>query len=367
MQAIFGKKEINILYIEDNYNDFLITQRLLARNREGIEGERFNIEQADRVSKGLERLKKGNIDLVLTDLHLPDTRELEAVTILHSHFPSTPIIALTSSYNLNLGVEAVRKGAQDYLLKDELTDLVIKHAIRYAIERSKLEKLKDEFVSTVSHELITPLTIMKGGVDNLKLGVAGPLNPRQQEILNGVLKNVDRLAKILKDILDLSRLEIGHLRINRVQVNPKSLIEEVVAIFQNELKDKKIAIEQNVNCSTMLADQGSINQVLTNLLSNALHYARSKISLTAEKVDGSICISIMDDGIGISKEDQGKLFNKFQQINRQEGGQGYKGTGLGLAICKEIIDLHKGKIWVESDLGQGAKFSFSIPLEGDNA
>lgn len=358
-------RSIHILYIEDNPNDFILVKRLLKKN-EGEE-EQFEVELADRVANGLDRLAKGGIDLVLTDLNLPDTQKLEAVTKLLTHFPLMPIIALTNAYAKTLGIEAVRKGAQDYLLKDELNSRIIKQSIRYAIERKRLEKLKSEFVSSVSHELLTPLTIMKGGLDNLSMGVAGEMTAKQREILASVCKNIDRLSQIVKNILDISRLESGHVKINLATINLTPLIHEVVTGFHKEAEHKQILIEENTpNTLEVLADPNLIIQVLNNLLSNACRFAKKKIFIMVQLADQMAKISIIDDGSGIAAEDQKKLFNKFEQINRPEGGPGYKGTGLGLAICKEIVELHEGNIWVESSIEHGSRFCFTLPLKKRN-
>lgn len=361
------KKSICVLYIEDNLNDFLLIQRFLSQITKEEEAESFELERVDLVAKGVERIQKGGVDVLLTDLNLPDSRELEAVTTLLSHFPMLPIIVLTSAYSKNLGIEAVRKGAQDYLLKDELNARMIKHSIRYAIERKQLDMMKDEFVSMISHELLTPLTIMKVGLDNLNMGVAEPLTPKQKELLIPVTNNINRLARIIHDILDISRMHFGKFNIYRQMIDLKSLLQEIVKEFYEKTKTKNIIIEAKVpDIPDVYADPNLIVQVLHNLLSNAERYARSKIQVSAKPVDQTICVCVLDDGLGISSNDQNKIFNKFEQVNRPEGGQGYKGTGLGLAICKEIIERHEGKIWVESEVGQGCQFCFTIPLTQRN-
>lgn len=360
------KKTLCVLYIEDNTSDFLLIQRLFTQlKKEDLEEEHFDLERVDRISKALERVAQGGVDVVLTDLLLPDACGLEAVAKLHSHIPMMPIIALTSVYAKILGLEAIKKGAQDYMLKEELTGRTIKQSILCAIERKKLEKMKDEFVSTVSHELLTPLTIMKGGLDNLNMGAAGPLTEKQKEILVSVTQNIDRLARVIKDVLDISRLEFGYSKINLRKMNLKPLIHDILAGFYKQAEEKGIIIEKNIpDLPDVFIDPNLLMQVMNNLLNNACRHARTKIKVEVivKMADHAVYVHIIDDGPGISLEDQKRLFNKFVQINRPEGGQGYKGTGLGLAICKEIIERLKGNIWVESSIGEGAQFCFTIPL-----
>lgn len=293
-----GKKRICILYVEDNPNDFLLVKRLLGQlmKEEGVE-EEFDIELVDRVSQGLDRLDKGGVDIVLSDLNLPDALELEAIISLRSHFPMVPIIALTNAYAQSLGVEAVRKGAQDYLLKDELNAHIFRQSILYAIERKRLEKIKDEFVSSISHELKTPLSVLKGGGGVLKMGSLGPITPQQEEVLSMMTRNVDRLTRILNNILDLSRLESGHFKINRRAINLKPLIHEFISDFSKGEVNGKILVEENIpNLPEVFADPNLIIEVLSNLLNNALRYAKTKITITAQLADRAICVSVIDDG-----------------------------------------------------------------------
>lgn len=357
------KKTIYVLYIEDNPNDFLLFQRYLFQIEQEDENEFFHLEQVDRVSKGLERLERGGIDLILTDLNLPDAEELESVALLHDHYPSIPIIALTNTYQKSLGLEAVRQGAQDYLLKDELNSHTLKHSIRYAIERKDLEKMKDKFLNTVSHELLTPLAIMKGGVNVLNLEMGGSVTQKQIDILGTFTRSIERLLKIVNNILDFSRLRSGHFKINPQSINIIPLIDEVVDGLRGQLEKNGVVIEEHISeMPHACADPHLITQLLTNLLSNAQRYAKTKITIVAQSDDQMICVKIIDDGTGISPEGQKKLFREFEQVNRADEGQGYKGTGLGLAIAKEIIGLHRGKIWVESDVNKGAQFCFTLPI-----
>lgn len=357
------KRPICVLYVEDNSNDFLLVQRFLNQLSEEVGKKGFDLVSVDRVSKALERLAQGGIDLILTDLNLPDAHELEAVSKLREHFPWIPIIALTSAYTQTLGPEAIKKGAQDYLLKDELDSHTIKHSIQYAIERKRLEKMKDEFVSTVAHELKAPLTVISGGIVILQMGDSGPITSKQNEILEMMTRNTTRLVHIINNLLDLSRLESGHFKINRRAINLKPLIHEAYINFQKGKVEKHIVIEEDVSdFSDVFVDPDLIMQVLNNLLSNALRYAKTRIVITAQLVDHMIQVSVMDDGPGISEEDQKKLFLKFVQLDQVEEKQGFKGTGLGLALSKEIIKQHQGEIWMESRVGQGSQFYFTVPL-----
>lgn len=273
----------------------------------------------------------------------------------------------------------------------DITSLIRLQRLKAEVfERERVAKLKDEFISTVSHELRTPLAIVKCAIENMKDGVTGLLSDKQEKIVRIASSNVDRLTKLIDDILDLSRLEAGTVKIARRPMSLEQLVSDTIRRFALLAKEHGIALEYDVpfNLPIIYADIDKITQVLDNLLSNALRYAKNRVVLKAESISGAVSasggdgggrfqeyassvrdgvkVSIVDDGQGIPEDKVGHLFNKFVQIDRPTGGAGYKGTGLGLAICKEIIELHDGKIWAESRFGDGAQFHFILPQYQEN-
>ena len=358
---------INVLLIEDDPEETLLLKKMLQKGR----GWDFacHVEEVDKLQKGLERLVKEDIDVVLLDITLPDAQGLDSLVRLHAHAPSVPVIILTGLDYEALGLEAVRQGAQDYLVKGEIDSSILTRAIRYAIERRRLEKIKDEFISTVSHELRTPLSVVKAAVANLRDGIVGEMSPDQKKVIAMTSRNIDRLGRIINDLLDLSRLESGKARINLHSVQEVSLIHDTIHGFHQEASQHKIRLLEEVpkNLPDVYADPDMVIQVLNNLFHNAIRFAKTKVLITAKEIDSGIQVSVVDDGPGIPKDKLGDLFKKFVQLDRPMGGAGYKGTGLGLAISKEIIDLHHGKIWVESSKGQGTAFHFTLPRYDENS
>ncbi|MBI4208345.1 MAG: response regulator [Deltaproteobacteria bacterium] len=232
--------------------------------------------------------------------------------------------------------------------------------------RKEIERMKDEFIGTVSHELRTPLMIVKGAVSNLKDGIAGELTSKQIHVAETAYRNIDRLERIINDLLDLSRLESGRANLRRSNVNLRDLIEEVLRGFHVGGGDQKIELQSDLpkQLPSVYADPDLVIQVLNNLLSNALRFAKSRVRVRARSREDApfVQIDVIDDGPGIEPEKKGFLFNKFIQLHRSQGGGGYKGTGLGLAICKEIVQLHEGQIGVENQVGKGARFYFTLPI-----
>jgi len=230
-------------------------------------------------------------------------------------------------------------------------------------ELKRLDTLKSDFISTVSHELRTPLTIIREAVAQVLDGILGETTKEQREFLSVGLSDIDRLGRIINDLLDISKIERGKMEIKRNKINIMEIIGSVHASFLPKVKNKGIEIK--IKCSQkeiiFYAERDQIIQVFNNLVGNALKFTeKGNITISATDKKNKIECSVSDTGRGVSKEDVPKLFSKFQQFGRSNG-PGEKGTGLGLAISKGIIELYKGKIGAKSEMGKGTKFIFTLP------
>jgi PAS domain S-box-containing protein len=229
---------------------------------------------------------------------------------------------------------------------------------------TELNRMKSDFISTVSHELRTPLTSIKMGVELMLERIAGEINEKQESLLNAAREDVNRLIRLISNLLDLSRIESGKIKMKIEPINLVSIIDEVLFAFRSQAEEKKIILKSTVERRTieLPADKDRIKEVLTNLVSNAIKFTDKggRITVDAEESEEYVDVSVADTGIGIRKEDMEKIFDKFGRI---EKGYAYQeeGTGLGLPICKEIVEAHKGKIWVESEYLKGSKFVFRLP------
>ena len=229
-------------------------------------------------------------------------------------------------------------------------------------ELLKLDQLKSDFVSTVSHELRTPLSIIKEGISLILDKIPGDVNEKQAKILNISKYNIDRLARIINNLLDISKIEAGEVELRMDLINISDLIKETAASFAGAIKDKGLELRLDVDeaAGSVYADSDKITQVLTNLVGNAVKFTPSgSISISCHNKGDAVVCSVADTGPGIPKDDISKVFSKFQQFGRLAGA-GDKGTGLGLSIAKNIIEVHNGTIWVESEAGHGAKFTFKL-------
>ncbi|MBI3540725.1 MAG: PAS domain S-box protein [Deltaproteobacteria bacterium] len=230
-------------------------------------------------------------------------------------------------------------------------------------ERKKVDKMKDEFLSSVSHEMRTPLAVLKTGLEDLREGLSGPLNREQSKVLGICSRHTDRLIRVITDILDLSHLESGKFPLRREPLLIGPLIQRTVDEIRPLFEERGVSLrcELPTEDITIVADSDMVSRILINLLGNAARYAKKETCIVFIQEGKGCRISVIDDGPGIDPTEQGRLFKKFEQLSRPEGGGGYKGTGLGLVLCREMVELHGGRIWVESVLGEGAKFHFSLP------
>jgi len=260
--------------------------------------------------------------------------------------------------------EWLNKKAHLIIIRDITERNKAEQALKKANEElQKLDQLKADFISTVSHELRTPLSITKEGISLVLDKTAGEINEKQEKMLGTARSNIDRLARIIDDLLDISKIEAGKVELKRELVDIAGLIRQVAFSFELSLKERKIELKVNVPEKQLDAfiDPDKTTQVFTNLIGNALKFTyRGYIEISLQEKEKEIACIVADTGSGIDQEDLPKVFSKFQQFGRLPG-PGEKGTGLGLAITKGIIELHGGKIWVESKLGEGTKFSFILP------
>ncbi len=246
-------------------------------------------------------------------------------------------------------------------------------------KQKELEQMKSDFLSRVSHELRSPMAVMKQAISVVLDGDAGAISPEQSKFLSMAKRNIERLFRLINDLLDLSKLEAKKMELNCKPERIDKVLEEVISTFQLWASKKKINISSHIpdQLPIISFDWDKITQVLTNLLSNALKFTpeEGKISLSANKPDENTCVMVYvaDSGSGIAKENLEKVFDKFVQVENK-GVREIKGTGLGLPIVREIVELHKGKIWAESPLidGQsgkectGSRFVFTLPVENNH-
>jgi len=357
----------------------------------------FHVEVAETAEEALQKIEKDQFDLVLTDLKMPKMDGLQLVTEIAKSKPEILTIMMTGHGTIDSALEAMKRGASDYLMKPlNLDELIIR--IRKVLEErqrfvrlkdfaDKLEKanqelrkidaMKSEFVSVASHELRTPLAAIKNSVQLMLSGKTGEINENQTKFLSMAERNINRLTNILNDLLNLSKIESGKIELKFEDIELKGLIELTASSLRPQADGKSIQIEVEVpeQLPAVYGDPEKIEQILTNIIGNSIKFTAEggKILITAkllspEKEGGprhTVAVYVKDTGIGIPPEHLEPIFEKFHQV---EGSlhRSVSGTGLGLAITKGLVEAHQGKIWVESEVGKGSTFTFTLPIsEGE--
>jgi signal transduction histidine kinase len=237
-------------------------------------------------------------------------------------------------------------------------------------ELTHLDELKSDFMATMSHELRTPLTSIIGYSDMLLSGMTGRLDEKQTGFMDSILKNGETLLNLINDILDLTKIEAGKLELRREPVDLRAALLGVLPVIKPRAAEKRIKVSTYLptDVPTIDADPAKFNQVLLNLLTNAIKYTHENgnVSVEARSQDGFVEIWVTDTGIGVCQEDIDRIFQRFTQID-SSASRTQGGTGLGLAITKELVELHGGQIRVQSKLGKGSSFIFTVPISHEPA
>jgi len=396
-----NNKRIKVLLIEDNPGDARLIQETLAEAR----GAPFDLECADRLSTGLERLAAGDIDVVLLDLSLPDSRTFNTFAKVQAQAPEVPIVVLTGLDDEALAVKAVRGGAQDYLVKGQVDTNLLARAMRYAIERKRMEEelrlysehleelveertkqLKEsqeqllkserlaaigEVAAMVGHDLRNPLQAITNAVfviNNMGEVISflrekpstPPFNQERiskeltqfREMIDVIDDSVRYANKVVSDLLDLAKDQEP----NPQETDLNSLIRDVLSTMK---------IPGNVTVTAQLdealprckVDQTQMKQVYFNLVTNALQAMPEggRLTIKSAKKGSIVEVQIMDTGVGIPQQNMEKVFDVLFTTKA-------KGAGLGLAVCKKLVKGHGGSIEVESEVGKGSIFTVKLPI-----
>jgi signal transduction histidine kinase len=248
--------------------------------------------------------------------------------------------------------------------------VALENARAYAVEREAVERLEEldlskrRFLANMSHELRTPLTNILGFSRLMMKGISGPMTEQQQSDLQIVYQDSQHLLGLINDLLDISHIEAGLMELEFQEVDLAQLIQSVMATASALVRDKEVDLYQEVDpdIPKVQGDVARIRQVLLRLLTNAAKFTeQGSITVRAWSDDGQVIVSISDTGVGIPAEDQERIFERFEQ-GTLENGRRPNGAGLGLALSKQFVEMHGGRIWVESEVGRGSTFTFSLPL-----
>jgi signal transduction histidine kinase len=365
---------VHVLLIEDNPGDADLVRLRLVESKSGVQ-----VNCVPRLSDALACLDVETPALVLLDLNLPDSHGAETFRRIMRKAPNVPVVILSGQDDEALAIKAVHQGVQDYLVKGDITSKQLERALRYAVERQGLLRsleitrqqqleFKNQFLSHVSHELRTPLTCIHQYVTLLLDGLAGPIAPEQTDHLKTVLKSVNQLHAMIRDLLEATRADSGKLRIEPRCIDIGELIRQAIAMMRPTAADKHVGLEAGLDQAIPLvhADPGRALEVLINLIDNGIKFTppHGSVVVKASLVETdptAVYLSVSDSGRGIPAESLPLVFERlYQDPDAVDGNRA--GLGLGLYIAKEIVTLHGGRMWVASEPGSGSTFSFTLPL-----
>jgi signal transduction histidine kinase len=376
---------VRILLVEDNPGD----ARLLRYTLQEAQSLRFELSHADRLSDALDRVRAEPVDVVLLDLSLPDAHGMDTVARMLEAAPAVPIIVLTGLADETVAVHAVQAGAQDYLVKGTVEGATLGRAIRYAMERKRLEteraellraerearaaaeaavNARDEVLRIVAHDIGNSLSAVKihAMVLERTLPADGQAEARKRtEAIRNLTQQMDRLRQ---DLLDVAAIEAGRLSFEPHETALHEVVDDVLRTVAGQAGEKGLTLKADVpdDLPAVWADRERLHQVLGNLVGNAVKFtpAGGRVSVTArldptagEEGHPGVRVAVEDTGPGISAEHLPHVFDRFWQARSTRRA----GAGLGLAIARGVVEAHGGRIWAASEPGQGTTFEFTLP------
>lgn len=381
----FEQPKMRVLVVDDDPVDRERCIRLLNQSKAG----RFDIVGVESLDEAESQILADQFDCVLLDYHLKDHVGLEFAN-KHHREEDPPIVLLTGNGSENIASEALRSGVSDYLTKATMTATGLRRAVGNAIEKASLRssvrahlravemanltlhwrnnEIK-QFYHSLSHEMKTPLTAAREYISLVSDGLLGDIGEEQHEFLTRALSCVDHLAMLFDDLVEATRLETGKLKLSRKQEWLDSIIVRAKLSAAIVAREKKVVLSDALEPDLPMVnvDAGRMLQVITNLLNNAIKFTEpgGHVEISARKLnDCWLEVKVLDTGCGIPIEHIDHIFERLYQVPKPDdensaGG----GLGLGLWIAREIILLHGGDIRVESAVGIGSAFIFTVPIE----
>ncbi len=389
--------QLRVLLIEDDPVDHQLISRSLQRSRRSVE-----LAWHRSLANGVQCLAEDEFDVVLTDLSLPDSFGLDTVIRIRNQNQDVPIIVLTTLDDEQIEASSLTAGAQDYFIKDEASPHTLERAIHHAIQRQesvaenqallakvessrkrlreqkellrkknirlrKLYRTAHRFVDNVSHEFRTPLTVIKDYVSLVREGLVGEVNNEQRRMLDVASVRADDLNNMVDDMLDVSKLKSGLIGAWRRPCQLGEIVESVCPPLARKasLKDIEFNVKLPNSLPEVYCDAEKIGRVIINLVTNGMKFCSQpglvSIDASQDESRGEVVIRVSDNGPGIDEEGISQIFKRFKQLKANPESTS-KGFGLGLSIAKELVELNFGRMGVESRLGEGTTFSFTLPV-----
>jgi len=353
-----GTSTKKLLLVEDNPDHAELIEIAL---RESL--PEFHIETVPSGDQCLSRLQEGGFDIIVLDYSLPGMNGLQVMDEMRKKGYQLPFVVVTGRGNETVAVEAMKKGAYDYIVKSEnyLTALPLvvkkaleKHELTKELTRRnrELEAVRSEFISIITHELRTPLNGIIGYAELLKDGFYGELEEEQKQALQNIIACGRHLLDLIDEILEMSRFPSESIRLNRELCSVYDIIEAVATTIKPLVQQRNLQLIINCdkNLPPLYIDPQRIYQILLNIAGNAVKFTeQGRIEIGAINKGDQIEFYVQDTGVGIARDKIDKVFDYGQR-------------GLGLRLSKRLVELHNGRIWVNSEVDKGTTFHFTLPV-----
>ena len=362
----FNPKLYNVLIVDDVPKNIQVLGSILR-------DQGYQLSFAMDGKRALDLTSKGKYDLILLDIMMPEMDGYDVCTMLKQD-PLTrdiPVIFLTAKTEVDSIVKGFKLGAVDYITKpfysEELLSRVQTH-LELKTTREKLARsnaAKDMFFSIIAHDLKNPFHALLGFSELLLYSFDTLSKDKAIKYIQNIHNSGTNLYKLLENLLQWSRLQTGSMESNQKDINLLTILEKCLGTLNPNYTIKNINIVKNIDPDIQIfADPDMSELILRNLIANAIKYTRDggEILIDSKPIENFVEIAVSDNGMGIKAEDIPKLF-EIDEKHSTLGTSNERGTGLGLILCKEFIDLNRGEIWVESEIGKGSIFKFTLPTE----
>jgi signal transduction histidine kinase len=361
----------SVLIVENDQQETARLQEHLARPPMGG----VVVDAVGTLAAALRRAATRDYDAVLVSLGLPDSCGLYTFDAVSAAAPRAAIIVLTERDEAQVAAEAVRRGAQDHLIRCDRRTGVIASTVLHAIRRQHvLAELraardaqlaeKDRFLAHVSHELRSPLSVVQQFAGLLADGSAGPVSDDQATLLDALARNAGQLAGMIDELLQVVRARRGTLPIEAAVLDPVAEVADVLAGFRPVAVQRRIALVfEPAPVPNVIADAGRLREIVRNVIDNALKFTTSggRVCVSIATAEGMVRFAVRDTGAGIAAADLPHVFETFYQGEQRPAGR-RRGLGLGLAICRDLVERQGGTITAESEVGDGTLVSFTLPV-----
>ena len=360
------QQPIRVLLVDDDEDEYIITRRIIAE----VEGRRHSLDWASSYEEGLAIIEEGRHDIYLIDYQLDEKNGLDLLREAIAEGCSQPMILLTGQEDRQVDIEAMKLGAWDYLVKGRIDASALERAIRYTLEHKKVvdvllevQKQREKFVATLTHDLKTPIKAEFRIFELLMQERFGPLTEDQQLVIHEMLRSNRFMYQMVDNLLTAFKFEEGQMVLRMETLDVNELVSNAISIDLSGLaqeKDQSLTMSLQPGIPLIPADALEVKRVIYNLVQNAINFTpkKGKIKITTAFQDHKVLVSLEDTGPGIEEVIQKNLFAPYASMSKRYR---HIGTGLGLYISKKIVEAHQGDLTVDSRLGEGSRFTFSLP------